>query len=440
MYDPYYNKYMNFYTRNPDPILIDQGQLQIGVFVENENSQISTIQSMPVDNATIQITPKGEHDNILDQELTDSSGQSLNINLAAPSLALSMNPEQTDKPFSEYDVIVNAPNFHPTIIEGVQIFPHSFAKQNIFLEPIENTPDSTNIISIKEPTLWGNFPPKIPEDDVKPLSNASGLVVLPEPVIPEYIIVHDGAPTNSSAPDYWIPFKDYIKNVASCEIYSNWPEETIKSNILAIISFTLNRVYTEWYRGKGYDFTITSSTAFDHAFSYGRNIFNEISVIVDNIFNTYITRPGIRQPLFSQYCDGQRVSCPGWMTQWGSKNLGDQGYNAIDILKNFYGQDIYLMNAEKVSGVPSSFPGINLQTGSTGPAVRTIQEQLNAISNNYPLINKIRVDGVFGPETRSAVETFQSIFNLPTTGIVDFATWYRISDIYVAITKISELQ
>jgi hypothetical protein len=237
-----------------------------------------------------------------------------------------------------------------------------------------------------------------------------------------------------------VPFKDYIKNVACCEIYATWPEQTIIANVLAIISFTLNRVYTEWYRGRGYDFTITNSTAFDHAFSYGRNIFERISQLVDDVFSTYITRPNIRQPLFSQYCDGQKVSCPNWMTQWGSKTLGEQGHDAISILRNFYGQDVYLKQATRGEGVPASFSGANLQTGSSGEAVRTIQTQLNAISNNYPLIKKQRVDGVFGPETLAAVETFQKIFSLPASGIVNFATWYKISAIFVAVERLAELR
>jgi len=253
------------------------------------------------------------------------------------------------------------------------------------------------------------------------------------------MIVHGGHPTNTSAPTYWVPFKDYIKNVASSEIYANWPEETLKANILAIISFTLNRVFTEWYRNKGHDFTITNSTAVDQAYNHGRNIFTEISMVVDEIFTTYITRPGIRQPLFAQYCDGRRVTCPNWLSQWGSKHMGDQGYDAVSILRRYYGSDIYLASAPKVEGIPSSFPGTSLQTGSSGPDVRTIQEQLNTISNNFPAIPKLRVDGIFGEETRNAVMTFQRIFDIPQSGIVDFPTWYRISGIYVAVARLAAL-
>lgn len=425
----FYKPYKNIYVRSTDSRLTDEGRLQISVFDTNQGA--------PVPNAQIKITPHLDITSTLDEEVSNESGRTATLNLPTPSIAYSQNPEQPEQPYSEYDVIVTAPDFRETKVEGVQIFPNSTANQKIFLQRTQIV-NTDNLITISPPTLWGDFPPKTPEEEVKDIDE-SGFVVLPEPVVPEFIIVHAGAPTNSSAPNYWVPFSDYIKNVASCEIYSNWPEETIKANVLAIISFTLNRVFTEWYRNRGYDFTITNNTAYDQAFDYGRNIYDEISVIVDNIFNTYITKPGIRQPLFSQYCDGQRTSCPNWLSQWGSKSLGDQGYNSVDILKNFYGQDIYLMNANSVAGVPSSFPGNNLQVGSTGPSVRTIQEQLNAISNNYPAINKIRVDGIFGNGTRTAVETFQEIFNLPTSGIVDFATWYRISDIYVAVERLAAL-
>lgn len=169
------------------------------------------------------------------------------------------------------------------------------------------------------------------------------------------------------------------------------------------MSFTLNRVFTEWYRNQGYNFTITSSTAYDHKFIYGRNIFNSIAQVVDSVLTNYITKPGIEQPLLTQYCDGQRVSCPGWMTQWGSKYLGDQGYDAVSILRNFYGPDIYLNTAPQVAGIPASFPGYNLSQGSRGDAVRTIQRQLNAIANNYPAIPKVPVDGIFGPQTAESV-------------------------------------
>lgn len=416
---------------------IDRGRLQI--------MALATDIGMPATNATVRVIQRGSPDKIIEEIITDISGQTPVITLPAPPVELSLEPENMQdeggrRPYSEYDVHVDMEGYQSTTIEGIQILSDTTALQNVNLNPINRVTEAERTITIPDHTLWGTFPPKTPEDEVKPMPEAPGLVVLPRPVVPEYIIVHAGVPSNASAPNYWVPFKDYIKNVASCEIYSTWPTAAIEANILAIISFTLNRVYTEWYRGKGfYNFTITNSTAYDQAFIYQRNIFKEISTIVDYLFTTFITRPNIRQPLFTQYCDGRMVTCPGWMTQWGSKSLGDQGYNSVGILKYFYGTNIFLMNAERVAGVPSSFPGYNLQMGSTGQNVRTIQEQLNAISNNYPAIPKLVVDGIFGNNSRTAVETFQRVFQLPASGIVDFPTWYRISNVYVAVTRLAEL-
>lgn len=194
-----------------------------------------------------------------------------------------------------------------------------------------------------------------------------------------------------------------------------------------------------WYRNQGYDFTITSSTAYDHKWIYGRNIYESISVVVDDIFDNYLSRPGVRQPILTQYCDGRQVTCPGWMTQWGSCELGEQGFSPIEILRYFYGDDIYINTAEQISGIPASFPGTALTMGSSGEKVRQLQEQLDTVASIYSAIPRIAVDGIYGQGTARAVEAFQSIFGLPVTGVVDFATWYKISHIYVGITRIAEL-
>ncbi|MGN0481117.1 MAG: peptidoglycan-binding protein, partial [Lachnospiraceae bacterium] len=199
-------------------------------------------------------------------------------------------------------------------------------------------------------------------------------------------------------------------------------------------------VYTEWYRNQGYNFTITSSTAFDHKWVNGRNVFENISEIVDEIFDNYLSRPNVKQPILTQYCDGKRSSCPNWMTQWGSKSLGDQGYTPIEILRYYYGDTIYINRAEEISGIPASWPGYNLDIGSSGNKVRQLQEQLNRIGDNYKKIPKLAVDGIYGENTANAVRIFQEIFDLPQTGIVDFPTWYKISDMYVRLTRIAELQ
>jgi hypothetical protein len=341
-----------------------------------------------------------------------------------------MQPDSL-RPFNEYDLLVLLPDYSTASIQNVQLYPNSTALQRVVLRP------TSQQIFIPAPVLWGDYPPKIPEPEIKPMPTPTDFVVLPKPVIPEQVVVHAGVPSDASAPNYTVGFKDYIKNVASSEIYTTWPEEAIKANILAILSFTLNRVYTEWYRGKGYPFTITNSTAFDQSFTYGRTLYKEISTQVDQLFTTYISKPDILQPLFTQYSDGKKVVRKGWLSQWGTKELADQKYTALQILKNYYGYDIILKQAEKVQGIPQSYPGTTLKLGSTGEAVKTIQRQLNAISRNFPAIPKVVVDGVYGDGTVSAVKVFQDVFDLPVTGEVNFPTWYEISDIFVSVEKLS---
>ena len=392
----------------------------------------------PLSSATIEIANTGEPNRILESVNTDRNGQTGNIELSAPPREYSMEPTD-NQPYSEYNVKISAPGYQEGLVSGVQIFSGENGLQSIVLQPSEQTPDYVyNPIVIGGHTLWEYYPPKIAEPEIKPLAE-SGEIVLSRVVVPETIVVHDGVPGDSTATDYYVPYIDYIKNVASSEIYATWPDAALRANILAIMSFTLNRVYTEWYRNKGYDFTITSSTAFDHKFVYGRNIFSNISNIVDEMFNSYLSRPNVRQPILTQYCDGQRVSCPNWMTQWGSKYLADQGYSTIEILRYYYGSSMYINTADEISGVPASWPGSNLEVGSTGDKVRMLQEQLNRIARNYPALPTIAVDGIYGSATKAAVEKFQSIFGLPVTGIVDFRTWYRISEIYVAVSRIAEL-
>ena len=407
----------------------DRGQLQIHVTTERG--------FFPIKDASIRLSYTGNPTEIIEELSTDISGQTAAVELPAPPLEYSMEPSEF-QPYSEYTIQVNASGYRPINISGISVLPDKTSIQNVRMETatVEN-PLERNIV-ITANTLYGNFPPKIPEDEIKPM-NESGEIVLSRVVIPEYVIVHDGPPSDSSANDYYVRYRDYIKNVASSEIYATWPDAALRANILAIMSFTLNRVYTEWYRNKGYDFTITSSTAFDHKFVYGRNIFSNISNIVDEMFNSYLSRPNVRQPILTQYCDGQRVSCPNWMTQWGSKYLADQGYSTIEILRYYYGSSMYINTADEISGVPASWPGSNLEVGSTGDKVRMLQEQLNRIARNYPALPTITVDGIYGPATKAAVEKFQSIFGLPVTGIVDFRTWYRISEIYVAVSRIAEL-
>lgn len=390
----------------------------------------------PIPGALVRISYSGDPEGSIETLRTDSTGVTETISLSAPPVELSLQP-QALQPYSEYTVFASAEGFEPVNISGNEILGNETAILNIRMIP-QSIADTAESITIGDHTLYGDYPPKIPEAEIKDVDE-TGEIVLSRVVIPEYVVVHDGPPTDRRAMDYYIPYKDYIKNVASSEIYATWPEATIIANILAIMSFTLNRVYTEWYRNKGYDFTITSSTAYDHKWIYGRNIFANISSIVDSIFSNYLSRPGVRQPILTQYCDGKRVTCPNWMSQWGSKSLGDQGYTAIEILRYYYGDNMYINTSETISGVPSSWPGYELNIGSSGEKVRTIQEQLNVISKAYPLIPKISEDGVYGNNTAEAVRIFQKIFDLPQTGVVDFKTWYKISEIYVGVSRIAEL-
>ena len=396
---------------------------------------------IPIDGAKITVNGVQNSGNSKNIELvTDSVGLTPVIELGAPPLEYSLNENSNQTPYSLYDITIERNGFKPIIIRGCQVFPTEVAYQICNLEPSLGRGDMRQeIIDIQPNTLNGNFPPKIPEEVDKPLPPPSSGVVLPQPVVPEYVIVHQGGPNDPSAPNYKVPFKDYIKNVASCEIYTTWTNSALRANIFCIVSFTLNRIFTEWYRGKGKNFDITSSTAYDQAFNYGRNIYDNISQIVDEIFSTYVRRIGKKQPLFTQYCDGKSVTCPQWLSQWGSQELGRQGMVPYEILMHYYGNDIELVTAEKVSGSPMSYPGHELTIGSSGPEVRAIQGQLNRIARNYPLIPKLAEDGKYGPKTAQSVKIFQQIFTLPQTGVVDYATWYKISDVYVGVTKLAEL-
>ncbi len=405
----------------------------------------SLLQSRPIKDATVTVSLSSEPGNVVEQLKTDDNGKTEVIELSAPNIEYSLEPS-AEQPYSEYDVNVTVPGYEGFFIRGVQILPTVTAIQNAQLVPRENrqgtgtgtkSNKSEEEYTIGPNVLYGNYPPKIAEAEIKPTGGNE--IVLSQVVIPEYIVVHNGTPRDTSAQNYYLKYKDYIKNVASSEIYATWPEATIQANVLAIQSFTLNRVYTEWYRNKGYNFTITSSTAYDHKFIPDRNIFDTISNVVDTIFSNYLSFPNEKQPILTQYCDGRNVTCPNWMTQWGSKDLGAQGYSALEILRNFYGQSMYINTADEISGIPSSWPGVTLEIGSRGEKVRTLQNQLNVISGAYPLIPKVAEDGVFGEATSEAVSVFQRIFDLPETGTVDFKTWYQISGIYVAVSRIAEL-
>lgn len=405
----------------------DKGKLQINV--------TSTLGYLPVTDAKVTVTLSGQPDKIIEQLDTNISGQTVKIELPAPALDYSLEPSEI-QPYADYDIAVTAPGYESVLVEGVQVLPDVESYQPVSMTPEELETAQEEDIVISPHALFGDYLPKIEEDEIKHMDD-DGEIVLSRVVIPETIVVHDGAPNNPAAKNYYVPYRDYIKNVVSSEIYATWPESTIYANILAIMSFTLNRVYTEWYRNRNYNFTITSSTAYDQKWIYGRNIFSNISYLVDSIFANYLSRPGVKQPIFTSYCNGTTATCSG-LSQWGSKYLGDRGYSAIEILRYYYGSNLYINTASSISGIPSSWPGYNLTNGSRGEKVRQIQQQLNRIAQNFPAIPVIAADGIFGPRTAESVKIFQGIFGLPATGIVDYPTWYKISAIYVAVSRISE--
>ena len=311
---------------------VDRGGLKVTVMTADG--------TRPVENALVKISYTGESGQTIEEVRTDSSGQTPVLDVKTPPLEYSMKPSE-QQPYAEYTVQVEAEGFENSEIAGIQVLPSVRAEQPVRIAFQANA--SFERLVIGPHTLWGEYPPKIEEAEVKPVGE-SGEIVLSRVVIPEYVVVHDGPVNDTTAQDYYVRYKDYIKNVASSEIYATWSDDTIRANVLAIMSFTLNRVYTEWYRNKGKDFTITSSTAYDHKWIRGRNIFDSISRIVDELFENYLSRPDVRQPILTQYCDGRQVQCRdrGWMTQWGSKSLGDRGYSPIEILRYFYGNDIYI--------------------------------------------------------------------------------------------------
>lgn len=293
----------------------DKGRLQVQVLTAQQNR--------PIQGAKVRISYTGVPNSILEELTTDANGNTENIELPTPPLEYSLTPSEI-QPYSEYTINVEAPDFDSVDISGSEMLSGEQSIQTAILRP--RNPEEFQDVVIPAHTLYGEYPEKIPEDEIKPL-NETGEIVLSRVVVPEYMIVHDGSPDDTSAQNYYVRYRDYVKNVASSEIYATWPEETIRANVLAIMSFSLNRVYTEWYRNKGYDFTITSSTAFDHKWIYGRNIFDSISRVVDELFESYLSRPNVRQPILTQYCDGRRVQCPNWMTKT------QQRTNATDPIK-----------------------------------------------------------------------------------------------------------
>ena len=390
-------------------------------------------------NRLMQYTPEElEKDEVSPQNfeveaVTDVDGKTAAIPLEAPVAAKSFMENSTDIPYGVYDVYVDAEGYVPVRYKGVQIYAGTESTLPVNLTPEIGANQFIYVYVIPDNTLF-LAPKRTPDSPDEVVSPDISTAVY----IPETIAVHLGRP-DETAENVYVSFPDYIKNVASSEIYPTWPDEAIRANVHAQVSLALNRVYTEWYPSQGYDFQITNSTAFDQAFVKGRNIFTNVSNIVDEIFNTYIRRDGFVEPLFASYCDGVTTSCSG-MSQWGSLYLAEQGYSAQRILKNYYGNDIELVTTDNIVSDEESYPGEPLELGDVSADVAVIQKQLNRIRRNYPSIPVIvRENGRFGSDTDAAVRGFQRIFGMPVTGIVDRAVWYRISYIYAAVKKLAEL-
>lgn len=400
--------------------------------------ELKTGGALPVANARIRV--KSQSGELLYDTTVPflDSGETRIFELQVPDISLSTDSGETALPYGVFNVEVLSPSFVSEYINGVQVFPDREALLIIPLLPETAAfpqPISPERVNIPPNALRLPDRPKGDESTLPPQNPTPQLHTTP--FIPEYITVHLGAPTDTSAKNVTVTFQDYIKNVASSEIYPTWPEESLKANILAQISFALNRVYTEWYRSRGYNYDITNTTAFDQYFVDGRNIFQNISELVDEIFNVYIRKPGNEEPFFAQFCNGTTSVCDG-LSQWGTVTLANDGLSADAILEYYYG-DVELVETNNIQGPFESYPGNPLRVGTSGNSVRSIQEQLNRIAINYPSIPFIEVDGVFDEATERSVTRFQEIFNLTPDGIVGKATWYAISRVYVAVKDLAEL-
>lgn len=364
---------------------------------------------------------------------TDENGETQTVPLETIDKSFSQNPYYSGTPYNNYNVLAQAAGFNNLYISNIPIFDGETATLPLALIPmqeLQRSPAQAEI-NIGGPAI--SMPVRRNQE-----GSVASPYVLRQVVIPNPITVHLGAPS-ASASNVQVSFPDYVKNVASSEIYPTWPEAALTANIYAIITFALNRVYTEWYRSRGYSFDITNNTAYDQYFVYGRPIYDSISRIVDQIFNEYVRRQGQNAPYFTSFCNGTTTTCSG-LSQWGTVTLADRGLTPIQILRSYYPDDIEIAETNIVTGILSSYPGSPLRTGSTGLNVQTIQTYLNRIRKNYPAIPAITDEaGTFGNSTKNAVAKFQSIFGLQSDGIVGKSTWYKLSSLYSSVTRLAEL-
>lgn len=387
------------------------GKLQVKV-----NSEIN---KEPIENATVKIYRMNNLDTLIEEMHTNISGQTSVIELMAPPHYYSMEPYNI-LPYEPYMMQVSSPDLTTVEIYGTQIFPEVLAIQLVNLPP--KLPDyEVKKIFIGAHTLSAFYSPPVVTEIEREILDIDQQVI-----IPEHIVIHPSVPSNRTAINLCTGYKDYIKNVVSNEIYPTWPIETIYANVLATLSFTLNRIYTNWYPRQGYDFNVTNTNVFDNKWIYGRNYYENISNIVDYVFNYYLSKPGITQPILTPYCKGKLILCQNMLEKWISKDLGMEGYEAIDILRYFFGDSLYLNSTNNISGVEYLWSGVDLAINSSGEDVRIIQEYLYNIAVIYREIPIIEVNGIYNAATEKAVTIYQRIFNLPETGMVDVGTWYSI--------------
>ncbi len=392
-------------------------------------------QTAPVPNVLVKLYLENEITAIF-EGTTDENGILEGMSLPCPPRALSLDESSTARPYAVFTITAEKEGYEFLTVENAQVFDGETTLAQLIMQPsgalpANPLPDTTDV---PEHNLYDTTPASAPSPSQ---SCPSVGKVLDEVIIPDKITVHLGKPAASAA-NVTVSFRDYIKNVASSEVYPTWPEQALRANIHAQISLALNRIYTEWYKSKGYSFDITSSTSYDQYYVHGREIFDVMSRITDDIFNTYVRKTGTKNPYYTEYCDGKTVTCPG-MKQWGTVTQAEAGKNALQILKYYYGNDIEIVRTSNIGSVPSSYPGTPLRVGSTGSNVSILQRQLNRIAKDYPSFGTLAVDGVFGTAMETTVKKFQKQFSLTQDGIVGRATWYKISYIYVSVKDLAEL-
>lgn len=387
-------------------------------------------QSAPVEGVTVAV----QGDGFTLHCITDATGSAADIPVEAPACALSLDEDNTIRPYAVVSLTAAKSGYRTVRIEGIQIFAGQITLAQPAMIPVteegKDIPDAPIVIPPHALFAGSGGSGPQPRENCTPR-------VLEQVIIPKNITVHLGKPA-AAARNVTVSFRDYIANVASSEVYPTWPEQALRANIHCQISLVLNRIYTEWYPSKGYTFNITNSTSYDQYYVHGRTVFDVMVRITDDIFNTYLRKRGTVNPYYSEYCDGKSVTCPG-LKQWGTVTLANQGRTALQILRYYYGSDIEIVRTSNIQSIPQSYPGSPLRQGDSGTAVFTLQRQLNRITKDYPFLGKLTVDGVFGSRMAATVKAFQKQFNLTADGVVGRQTWYKISYIYVSVKDLAEL-